>query len=93
MRSPGPSSRRTQKRLHRNPGHSRGITANMATRGAGQIGGRQPGHQSRQRSREGEIPGVSLAFFDQKNALVMSFGRDVAGHNIRARWKGMRAAS
>lgn len=37
-----------------------------------------------------EIPGVSLAFFDQKNALVMSFGRDAAGHNIRARLEGDR---
>lgn len=37
-----------------------------------------------------EIPGVSLAFFDRKNALVMSFGRDAAGHNVRARLEGDR---
>jgi hypothetical protein len=37
-----------------------------------------------------EIPGVSLAFFDRQNALVMSFGRDTAGHNIRARLEGDR---
>jgi hypothetical protein len=37
-----------------------------------------------------EIPGVSLAFFDRQNALVMSFGRDAAGHNIRARLEGDR---
>ena len=37
-----------------------------------------------------EIPGVSLAFFDRQNRLVMSFGRDAAGHNIRARLEGDR---
>ena len=37
-----------------------------------------------------EIPGVSLAFFDRQNALAMSFGRDAAGHNIRARLEGDR---
>lgn len=37
-----------------------------------------------------EIPGVSLAFFDRKNALLMSFGRDAAGHNIWARLEGDR---
>ncbi len=37
-----------------------------------------------------EIPGVPLAFFNRKNALVMSFGRDAAGHNIRARLEGDR---
>ena len=42
------------------------------------------------RAEKVEIPGVSLAFFDRRNALVMSFGRDAGGRNIRARLEGDR---
>jgi len=37
-----------------------------------------------------EIPGIPLAFFDRQKALVMSFGHDAAGHNIRVRLEGDR---
>ncbi len=37
-----------------------------------------------------QIPGVPQAFFDGQKALVMSFGRDAAGRNIRVRLKGDR---
>ena len=37
-----------------------------------------------------DIPGVPQAFFDQRKALVMSFGRDATGRNIRVRLEGDR---
>jgi hypothetical protein len=37
-----------------------------------------------------QIPGVPQAFFDRQKALVMSYGRDAAGRNIRVRLEGDR---
>jgi hypothetical protein len=37
-----------------------------------------------------QIAGVPLAFIDRQNTLVMSFGRDAAGRNIRVRVDGDR---
>ena len=37
-----------------------------------------------------EIAGVPLAFFDRYKSLVMSFGRDAAGRNVRVEIQGVR---
>jgi hypothetical protein len=37
-----------------------------------------------------EIAGIPLAFFDRYKSLVMSFGRDAAGRNVRVEIQGVR---
>ncbi len=37
-----------------------------------------------------QIPGVPQAFFDRQKTLIMSFGRDAAGRNIRVQLEGDR---
>ncbi len=42
------------------------------------------------RSEKVQIPGVLLAFFNERTDLVMSFGRDAAGRNVRLWLEGDR---